>query len=98
MKLQVRWVPLKGGYGGSVAFETNVIDLDTGKIVGLVHAERSPATRHISLFNGKYQAEFSDSTSRRDCEVFAMGVEAVLNHMIESDDRNVESEARDASC
>jgi hypothetical protein len=92
MKLQVQWVDLRGGYADSVAFETKVIDLDTGKTVGFVHAERSPATRRISLFNGKYQAEFSTQNSRRDCDVFAQGVQAVLTHMIASDCDDVKSE------
>jgi hypothetical protein len=92
MKLYVKWANLRGGYADPVAFETDVVDTETGKKVGVVHAERSPAFRHISLFGGKYQAVFSDATSSRDCDVFAMGVEAVLNHMIASDDTISQSE------
>ena len=92
MKLRVHWVELRGGYTESVAFKTDVIDLDTGKVVGFVLAERSPATRYISLFDGKYQAEFSSSNSRRDCEIFAQGVEAVLDHMTAFGNESANSE------
>jgi hypothetical protein len=60
--------------------------------VGFVHAERSPATRFISLFDGKYQAEFSSRVSHLECDAFARGVEAVLSHMTASDDVNSASE------
>ncbi len=86
MKLLVQWVDLRGGYTEPVAFRTKVLDQESGKIVGFVDAERSPATRHISLFDGKYQAVFSSSSSRLQCDAFAKGVEAVLNHMTASDD------------
>ena len=92
MKLLVQWVDLRGGYAEQVAFRTNVVDQESGKIVGFVDAERSPATRHISLFDGKYQAEFSSPRSIYECDAFAKGVEAVLNHMIASNDQNLAAE------
>jgi hypothetical protein len=78
MRLLVQWVDLRGGYATPVSFMTDIIDQDTSTKVGFVEASRSPARRHISLFNGKYQADF-DTPSQ--CEAFAKGVEAVLNHM-----------------
>jgi hypothetical protein len=92
MKLLVQWVSLRGGYTEPVAFRTDVVDQESDKIVGFVHAERSPATRHISLFNGKYEAEFSSPISHHECDAFAKGVEAILNHMTASDDKNSVSE------
>ena len=83
MKLQVQWVDMRGGYAAPVTWETEVIDQDTGKKVGFVHNQRSPATRHISLFGGKYQGDFSRP---EECTAFAKGVEAVLNHLVEVDD------------
>lgn len=78
MRLLVQWVDMRGGYATQVSFKTDVIDQDTGKIVGFVEAERSPAARHISLFGGKYQGDFK---SPEQCDAFAKGVEAVLNHL-----------------
>jgi hypothetical protein len=59
------------------------MDEDTNKEVGFVEATRSPITRHISLFGGKYQGDFK---TPEECAAFAKGVEAVLNHMVESPD------------
>lgn len=92
MRLLVQWVELRGGYTGPVAFRTNVIDQDTDKIVGFVDAERSPARRHISLFGGKYQADFSGSSSKIECDAFAKGVEAVLSHIVAAEEEQSDSE------
>jgi hypothetical protein len=92
MRLLVQWVDMRGGYRGPEAWQTDVLDQDTGKQVGFVDAERSPATRHISLFGGKYQATFTSSVSRDECDAFAKGVEAVLNHIIEADEEQTESQ------
>ena len=88
MKLLVKWVDMRGGYRDPVAWEPEVIDQDTGKQVGFVHSERSPATRHISLFGGKYQGDFKLPA---ECEAFARGVEAVLNHMTAADEEQTGS-------
>lgn len=93
MKLLVQWVELRGGYTHPVAFRSDVIDRDTGKVVGFVDAERSPAKRHISLFGGKYQGHFSSNNSKDECVAFAKGVEAVLNHMVAVDEEKSVSEA-----
>ena len=78
MKLKVYWVDLRGGYSTPVEFETDVVNEDTGEKVGFVKASRTPRARHISLFGGKYTADFK---SPEECNAFARGVEAVLNHM-----------------
>lgn len=78
MKLLVQWVDMRGGYSTPVTFTTHVIDEATGAKVGFVEASRSPRARQISLFGGKYSAEFE---SPEECNAFAKGVEAVLNHM-----------------
>jgi hypothetical protein len=92
MKLLVQWVDMRGGYMSTQAWRTDVIDEDTGKTVGFVDAERSPATRHISLFGGKYQATFSSNASIAECNAFAKGVEAVLNHMVAADEKQGDSQ------
>lgn len=89
MNLLVNWVDMRGGYTGPVAWRTDVIDQDTGKTVGFVHNQRSPATRHISLFGGKYQGDFERP---EQCDAFAKGVEAVLNHMTAAEDEQSETE------
>lgn len=89
MRLLVKYVNMRGGYMSQVAFRTEVIDEDTGKTVGFVDAERSPVKRHISLFDGKYQGDF---TEREECKAFAKGVEAVLNHMIATGETPIEAE------
>jgi hypothetical protein len=83
MKLLVKWVDVRGGYVSNVSFRTEVIDVDTGKDVGFVESSRSPAARHISLFGGKYQGDF---TRPEECDAFAQGVEAVLSHMVDIPD------------
>jgi hypothetical protein len=47
-----------------------------------------PIKRHISLFDGKYQGSFEDG---EQCEAFAKGVEAVLNHMTEATEEQAEA-------
>jgi hypothetical protein len=89
MRLLVEWVDMRGGYMSRVAWRTDVKDQDTGKKVGFVEAERSPAARHISLFGGKYQGDFKTPA---ECEAFAKGVEAVLNHAVSLDEEAVASE------
>jgi hypothetical protein len=78
MILLVKWVDLRGGYTTPVAFRTPIVDEDMGREVGFVDAERSPRNRHVSLFGSKYQADFE---TPEQCQAFAKGVEAVLNHM-----------------
>lgn len=82
MRLKVQWLNMKG-QRGDVAWETNVTDQDTQKTIGTVHHQPSPATRTISLFAGKYQDTFK---TNEECEAFAKGVQAVLNHMVETDE------------
>jgi hypothetical protein len=97
MRLLVKNVDMRGGYQGAEAWKTDVLDEETSKIVGWVHPQRepdSPAFRLISLFGGKYQAEFSSSVSASECGAFAKGVEAVLNHMLDLGEQStVSSEA-----
>jgi|SRR5215813_6514229 len=91
MKLLVEPTDMRGNYTSQDWWEGDVIDQDTGKKVGLVEARRSPARRHISLFGGKYQVDF---TSQEQCEAFAKGVEAVFNHVAPVDDDEKESGER----
>jgi hypothetical protein len=79
MQLQVVVVDMRGGYGNSQSWTTDVIDKETGKVVGFVYQENKPAKRYISLFDGKYVGHFDDIGR---CVAFAKGVEAVLNHMV----------------
>jgi hypothetical protein len=89
MRLQVYWVDMRGGYMSDVAWQTDVIDQDTGKNVGFVDSERSPRARRISLFGGKYQGDFK---TREECDAFAKGVEAVLNHLTAAADEEGEEQ------
>jgi hypothetical protein len=86
MRLLVYWVDMRGGHVLPTFWDTDVIDQDTGKKVGFVRSEKSPAMRHISLFGGKYQASFTSNFSHQQCDAFAKGVEAVLNHMTAADE------------
>jgi hypothetical protein len=88
MKLKVPHVDLRGGYSEDVGGKFDVVDEETGKIVGFLHAYRSPRVRHISLFAGKYSA---DLESHEQCAAFAKGVEAVLNHLMDTDELQQES-------
>jgi hypothetical protein len=81
MRLKVYWVDMRGGYPNGMSWRTDVVDEDTDQKVGYVYAAREPQTepyRHISLFDGKYKGDF---TTHQECDAFAKGVEAVLNHM-----------------
>jgi hypothetical protein len=81
MKLFIMNVDMRGGYQEPQAWQTDVVDKETDKTVGWVYAERSPASRTISLFGGKYEATFSSGHSIDECIAFAKGVEAVMNHL-----------------
>jgi len=84
MRLLVERAEMRGGDKSSpFSLRTHVIDQDTGKKVGFVLAESPPIKRHISLFGGKYQADFKD---HEECEAFAKGVEAVLDRMMATDE------------
>lgn len=89
MRLLVQWVDMRGRYPSPMVWRTDVIDQDTGNRVGFVDAERSPAARHISLFGGKYQRDFR---TPEQCDAFAKGVEAVLNHIVTTHEGNEEAD------
>jgi hypothetical protein len=89
MRLTVHYVDMRGGYENQTAWNTDVIDEETGKKVGYVHQENKPANRYISLFGGKYVGHFADVGR---CVAFAKGVEAVLNHAISVDEQPAASE------
>lgn len=80
MNLIAYWTDMRGGFTTKVSARTEIIDKDTNKEVGFIEASRSPIVRHVSLFGGKYQGDF---TTPEECSAFVKGVEAVLNHMIE---------------
>ena len=70
-------------FNGQRRRSAEVIDQDTGKIVGQVN---SAGVRRgyplggmtVSLFNGRYQSRFDNS---HECWGFIKGVECALNHM-----------------
>jgi hypothetical protein len=81
MRLDCAFTTMRGGWIGRVEFQEDLItDNDTGKVVGFVKASRSPATRHVSLFGGKYQGDFR---TIEECCAFIKGVEVVLNHVVQ---------------
>lgn len=55
-----------------------IIDQETGEVVGHVDSEREYG-RRVSLFDGKYSATVD---THDQAWGFVKGVEAVLNHMI----------------
>jgi hypothetical protein len=93
MKLVVHYVDMRGGYGAPSAWDTDVIDEETGKKVGFVHQVNKPAERYISLFGGKYVGHFDDVGR---CVAFAKGVEAVLNHALSTGEEQTESSSEAA--
>jgi len=89
MRLALQHIDMRGGYLEAVAWETEIIDQDTGKKVGTIYHETKPAKRHISLFGGTYKGDF---ISANECTAFAKGVEAVLNHMVAAEEEQLTSE------
>jgi hypothetical protein len=78
MRLEAKHVDMRGGYPEpGVFWVTDVVDLDSGKIIGSIRNETHPRSRHISLFDGKYVADFK---SQQECDAFIKGVETVLDH------------------
>ncbi len=77
MRLDWKNLSMRGERDGT-AYETPVVDVDTGKKVRFVRFEVTPVFRLVSLFDDKYQGQFK---SNEECDAFIRGVEAVLNHM-----------------
>jgi hypothetical protein len=77
MQLVLEDVDMRGNHGNS-HWTTHVVDKDTGKKVGTLLHERSPAVRTISLYGGRYHAHFK---SFDECVAFANGIEAAVNQM-----------------
>jgi hypothetical protein len=82
--------------------QLDVIDTDTGMVVGHLHCglgETGPApdyfrlpSRSISLFDDKYWGRYA---SHKECQSFADGVAAVLNHLTQQNEvRFVQQEPR----
>ena len=80
MQLKAENANMRGGSSPSYC-ETAVVDKDTGKKVGIVHHERSPIVRYVSLFGGKYRGKFE---TFEECQAFIKGVEVVFNHMTDT--------------
>jgi hypothetical protein len=66
MRLQAEHIDMRGNYPADVCWPSNVVDLDTGKIVGHILNER-PRLRRVSVFDGKYQGDFRSS---EECDAF----------------------------
>jgi len=95
MHLDVPKVDARRHACGSRSQSRPVTDLETGKTVGYLSVSQGRSsiqnggsgcepTRHISLFDGKYQGSFD---KHEECVAFARGVEAVLNHLHSVDER-----------
>jgi hypothetical protein len=88
MRLKVPKVSLRSIHNSG---ERGVMDEDTGKTVGQLlfspntshMATHKQTRRQIHLLGGKYVGNFN---SHDECVAFAKGVEAVLNHMVSTDD------------
>jgi hypothetical protein len=87
MRIQIPAIDDRSRMAG---FDEAVLDMDLDKPVGFIHsteqANARPSPRvSISLFGGKYTASFE---THEECVAFAMGVQAVINHMVAAaDDR-----------
>ena len=55
MRLKAEHVDMRGGYPTDVYWSTDVIDLDTGKIVGTIHNER-PRNAAFRFLTGNTRA------------------------------------------
>lgn len=89
MRIVFESVDMRGGYPEQVAWETPIIDQDSGRMVGTLYEETKPAKRYISLFGGKYCAEFKTPA---ECQAFAKGVEAVINNLMPIDEEQLVAE------
>jgi hypothetical protein len=82
MKLIMPWAHMRGMKEPEAFY--GILDEDSCKDVGTVHLQNLPPRRHVSLFGGKYEGAF---TSNAECSAFLKGVEAVLNHMVATDEK-----------
>ena len=78
MKLKVFWTDMRGGWVDPVEVNNDVIDEETGAVVGYTIAARSPIERHVFLFGEEYTGIFQ---TYEECKTFVKGVEAVLTHL-----------------
>ena len=85
MRLKVPKIDLRKEAAGTMdpAEYSAIIDEDTGETVGYL-AYGHQLSRHVRLFNEKYQGSFG---SHEECVAFAKGVEAVLSHMTSTGDK-----------
>ena len=68
----------------------DIIDADTGKVVGWIVRNWGIAGTTISLFGGKYSGQFSSS---EECAAYAEGVEDAINQMTRIPPRQTGSDA-----
>lgn len=82
MKLEFYWHDMRGGFASEATFKTDIVDAETGNVVGFHMECRTPGAsprRYISLFEGTYQASFARPD---ECYAYVKGVEQVLNRML----------------
>jgi len=77
MRLVPQHIDMRGNYPDPMVWNTNIVDEDSGDEVGTLVHETRPAKRTVSLFGGRYKAEFKTA---EEYEAFLRGVEAVYNH------------------
>ena len=66
MKLLVKNMDMRGGYQDAQAWKTDVLDEDTGKIVGSVHSQREPAMPAFGA--SRSSGENTKRSFRRTCQ------------------------------
>jgi hypothetical protein len=86
-------------FNGRGRYFANVIDQDSGKIVGQVNSAGVRRGYHlggmtVSLFNGRYQSRFNNS---HECWGFIRGVECALNHVDSALGINIEETSESAA-
>jgi hypothetical protein len=79
MQIKVPEVDLRRDSGGSCS-----IDDENGNLVGQLLMEKSRGRTIVLL--GKYRGDFA---TQQECQAFADGVQAVLNHMTAMDMKGI---------
>ncbi len=75
MEITLRPANLRG-IGDEV--RSDVLDANTGAVIGSIVERPSQAERAVSLFGGLYEAEFKTA---QECVAFAAGVQAVIERL-----------------
>ena len=82
MNITIRYSDMRGVRG---KFTWDVVDADTGKIIGSLTEKSPQIERTISLFGGTYEHAFKTPD---ECLAFALGVQAVIERLLPAENLN----------